>query len=59
MKFPDDFLQPDGSIQVELDFTIQSAKFCKDIGEDDEDKESGERAGKKMPGKKPARNEQN
>lgn len=43
MAFLDDFLQPDGSIQMEVDFRIQSAKFCKDDGENEQNsnKENG------------------
>ena len=35
LTFPGNFPQPDGSIQVELDFAFKSAKFCKD--DDDEE----------------------
>ena len=30
MIFLGNFLQPDGSIKAELDFSVRSAKFCKD-----------------------------
>ena len=48
LAFPDNFLQPDGNIRVELDFSIQSAKFCwDDEKSEDEEENAGKEAGKK------------
>ena len=46
MAFLDGFLQPDGSIQAEVDFIVQSAKFCEDDEEDIKEEENVESGNK-------------